>query len=300
MRPVIVSLGLPELSAQVAAIAGDPATITLRRFPDGETYVRFETEVRGRDVVIVANLAGPDEKLAPLLWVAATAKDLGAGRIGLVAPYLPYMRQDARFQTGEGVTSRYCARVLSSHVDWLVTVDPHLHRYGSLDEVYTIPSRVVTAAPLLAQWIARQVPAPVLIGPDAESAQWVHAVANAVNAPYAVLAKTRAGDREVRLEAPDLREYRDRAPVLIDDVISTGSTLAEAARLVLGQGLAAPVCLAVHAVFSGQAYESLIATGCRAVITCNTVPHLTNAIDVSGPLNEGIRSLLDSSVGRRT
>jgi ribose-phosphate pyrophosphokinase len=227
--------------------------------------------------------------------VADTARDLGAARIGLVAPYLPYMRQDARFQPGEGVTSRYFSRVMSAHVDWLATVDPHLHRYRSLDEVYTIPSRVVSAAPLLARWIHGNVRDPLLIGPDTESGQWVRAVAEAIGAPHAVLTKTRAGDRDVRLEASNLREYRDRSPVLIDDVISTGSTLAEAARLVCGQGLAAPVCLAVHAVCSGNAYDGVMAAGCRSVVTCNTVPHPSNAIDVVEPLIEGIRSLLSAA-----
>jgi ribose-phosphate pyrophosphokinase len=292
----VVSLGLPDIGTRVAAaIAADDAKTVVRRFPDGETYVRFETDVRDRDVVIVADLAVPDEKIIPVLWVADTARDLGAARIGLVAPYLPYMRQDARFQPGEGVTSRYFARVMSAHVDWLATVDPHLHRYRSLDEVYTIPSRVISAAPLLARWIHGNVRDPLLIGPDTESGQWVRAVAEAIGAPHAVLTKTRAGDRDVRLEASNLREYRDRSPVLIDDVISTGSTLAEAARLVCGQGLAAPVCLAVHAVCSGNAYDGVMAAGCRSVVTCNTVPHPSNAIDVVEPLIEGIRSLLSAA-----
>jgi ribose-phosphate pyrophosphokinase len=296
VNPVVVSLGLPDMGARVAsAIAGDDAKTVVRRFPDGETYVRVETDVWDRNVVILADLAVPDEKIIPLLWVAATARDLGAASIGLAAPYLPYMRQDARFQPGEGVTSRYFARLMSSHVDWLVTVDPHLHRYRSLDDVYTIPSRVVSAAPALARWIEGNVRDPLLIGPDTESNQWVRAVADVVGAPHAVLTKTRVGDREVSVEAPNLREYRDRSPVLIDDVISTGSTLAEAARLVRGQGLAAPVCLAVHAVCSGNAYDGVMAAGCRSVVTCNTVPHPSNAIDVVEPLSEGIRSLLAAS-----
>jgi ribose-phosphate pyrophosphokinase len=125
----------------------------------------------------------------------------------------------------------------------------------------------------------------------------VRAVADAVGAPHVVLTKRREGDRDVRVEAPDLRAFRDRSPVLIDDVISTGSTLAEAARLVCGQGLAEPVCLAVHAVCSGNAYDGVMSAGCRAVVTCNTVPHPSNAVDVSGPLSDAIRSLLSAPRG---
>lgn len=293
MRPLVISLGRSELTtAAASAIAGDDAKITIRRFPDGETYVRLDTEVRDRYVVMVADLAVPDEKLVPLLWTAATVRDLGAARIGLIAPYLPYMRQDARFQPGEGITSRYCARVLSSHVDWLVTVDPHLHRYRSLDEVYTIPHRVLSAAPLLAGWIERNVREPLLIGPDAESEQWARVVADAVGAPWVVLTKTRVGDREVRVSPPDVTPWRGRTPVLVDDVISTGGTMVETVRAVLKARMADPVCLAVHGIFVGSAHDELIAAGCRRVITCNTVPHPTNAIDVAGLLVEGVRDMM--------
>lgn len=293
MRPLVMALGLPELTAAVAgAIAGDDAKTTIRRFPDGETYVRLDTEVRDRHVVMVADLAVPDEKIVPLLWTAATARDLGAARIGLVAPYLPYMRQDARFQSGEGITSRYFARVLSSHVDWLVTVDPHLHRYRSLDELYAIPSRVRSAAPLLARWIKRNVREPLLIGPDAESEQWVRVVADAVGSPCVVLTKTRVGDREVRVSLPDVAPWRGRTPVLIDDVISTGGTMIETVRAVLKAGMTGPVCLVVHGIFDGSAHDDLIAAGCRRVVTCNTVPHPTNAIDVADLLVEGVRDMM--------
>jgi ribose-phosphate pyrophosphokinase len=288
-----MALGLPELTAAVAsAIAGDDAKTTIRRFPDGETYVRLDTEVRDRQVVMVADLAVPDEKIVPLLWTAAAARDLGATRIGLVAPYLPYMRQDARFQPGEGITSRYFARVLSSHVDWLVTVDPHLHRYRSLDELYAIPSRVRSAAPLLARWIERNVREPLLIGPDAESEQWVRVVADAVGAPSVVLTKTRVGDREVRVSLPDVAPWRGRTPVLIDDVISTGGTMIETVHAVLKAGMTGPVCVVVHGIFDGSAHEDLIAAGCRRVVTCNTVPHPTNAIDVADLLVEGVRDMM--------
>lgn len=293
MTPLVLSFGLPELADAVAGgIAGEEAGATIRRFPDGETYVRLDTEVRDRQLVIVADLAAPDEKIVPLLWTAATARDLGAARIGLVAPYLPYMRQDARFLPGEGVTSRYFARVLSSHVDWLVTVDPHLHRYRSLDEVYAIPSRVQSAAPLLAEWISRNVRAPLLVGPDSESEQWVRVVADAVGAPCVVLTKTRVGDREVRVSLPDVSMWRERTPVLIDDVISTGGTLVETARAVLKAGLVGPVCLAVHGIFVGSAHDELIAAGCRQVVTCNTVPHPTNGIDAADLLVDGVRAIM--------
>jgi ribose-phosphate pyrophosphokinase len=242
-------------------------------------------------VVIVADLSRPDDKIPPVLWTAATARDLGAARVGLVAPYLPYMRQDARFQAGEGITSRYFAQTVSAHIDWLVTVDPHLHRYRSLDELYPVPTRVVSAAALLAEWIGTHIQSPLLVGPDAESEQWAGSVAARLGAPSIVLAKTRLNDREVRVSNADVDAWRDRTPVLVDDVISTGGTMIETARTLAKHGLPGPVCVAVHGIFADGAHDELLAAGCRRVVTCNTVPNPTGEIDVSALLAEAIREL---------
>ncbi|HET7499660.1 MAG TPA: ribose-phosphate diphosphokinase, partial [Kofleriaceae bacterium] len=172
----------------------------IRQFPDGELYVRIDGEL-GTDVAIVGNLHG--DNFLRVAFLAGTARDLGARRVGLVAPYLAYMRQDSRFKPGEGVTAGYFARLVSSTVDWLVTVDPHLHRLDSLSGVYTIPTTVARAAPAIARWIATEVQRPVLIGPDAESVQWVSAVAERCGAPFVILEKTRRGDRDVSVSAPD-------------------------------------------------------------------------------------------------
>ena len=112
------------------------------------------------------------------------------------------MRQDIAFHPGEGVTARYFGKLVSQTVDWMVTVDPHLHRLDSLDGIYSIPTTIARAAPAIAQWIAAEVAHPVLVGPDAESVQWVAAVAEACGAPFVILEKTRRGDRDVSVSSP--------------------------------------------------------------------------------------------------
>jgi ribose-phosphate pyrophosphokinase len=296
VKPLLVSFVGDDVAGRLGAVIdADTARTTVRRFPDGETYVRFDSAVEGRDVVILADLSRPDDKIIPVLWLAATARDLGAARVGLVAPYLPYMRQDARFEPGEGITSRYFATMVSAHIDWLVTVDPHLHRYRSLDELYPVPTRVVNAAPLLAEWIGKHIHAPLVVGPDAESQQWVDAVAATLGAPSVVLAKTRLNDREVRVSNAEMDAWRERTPVLVDDVISTGGTMIETARSMVKQGMPGPVCVAVHGIFVGEAHAELIAAGCRRVVTCNTVPNPTAEIDATALLAEGVRDLMKLS-----
>lgn len=292
MKPLVIALPGNESLARriVDRCGGIQGGCELRRFPDGEEYLRLDGELAGRSVVIVSTLNPPHERALVTLLVAATARDLGAARVGLVAPYLAYMRQDERFRPGEAVTSSYFARLICDAYDWLVTVDPHLHRYASLDEVYTIPTRVVAAAPDIASWLVASVDRPFLIGPDAESEQWVAAVARAMDAPFAVLSKTRRGDRDVEITPPDPAAYRGCTPVIVDDIISTGSTMIQTLRHMTDT--AAPLCIGVHAVFAGTAHADLTASGVRGVATCNTIAHPTNSIDVSLRVAEATASML--------
>ena len=266
----------------------------LRNFPDGETYVRVLGDVRDRAVVLVCTLRDPNPQFLPLAFLADAVRDLGACQVGLVAPYLSYMRQDRRFQAGEAVTSVSFARLLSARFDWLATVDPHLHRRQSLAEIYTIPAELIHAAPLLTEWIRAQVPNPLLVGPDAESEQWVREVASGIAAPYIVLEKVRRGDRSVVISTPpDLQRWADRTPVLVDDIISSAVTMGETVRQWRAAGLPAPVCVGVHGVFAAQAVETLRTAGASRIVTTNSIAQPTAEIDVGPALVDPVRRLLE-------
>ena len=257
----------------------EPGVVECRRFPDGERYIRLASDVNGASVVVAASLKDPDPQLPGLLFIADTARELGAKRVGLAAPYLAYLRQDRRFQDGEAITSRTFASVLSRAFDWIATVDPHLHRYPTLGDVYSIPGVVAHSAPDLARWIRENVENPIIIGPDGESAQWAEEVAREAGAPVAILEKRRRGDRDVEISAPKTG-LGGHTPVLIDDIISSARTMAEAVRVLAREGAAPPVCVGVHAVFAPGAEEALFSAGVSRVVTCNTIVHPTNAIDV--------------------
>lgn len=263
------------------AISCEVGQMEMRRFPDGESYIRLLSPVQGRDVIFVCTLDRPDEKMMSLYLAASIARELGARRIGLVAPYLAYMRQDARFQEGEGVTSAHFARFVSDFCDWLVTVDPHLHRHHKLNEIYSIPTKVVRAAPVIGDWIAANVENPVIVGPDSESEQWAAKVAKSVGCPYTVLDKTRKGDRDVVVSAPDTSTWKGGTPVLVDDITSTAQTMIAAVNRLKEAGLPAPVCVTVHPVFAGTAWDDLRAAGVERIVSCNTIAHPTNQIDLS-------------------
>lgn len=280
-----------RLAAELSAERGG---IAARHFPDGETYVRLLGDVSRRDVILVCTLDRPDDKTLPLLFAADAARDLGARRIGLAAPYLAYMRQDRSFQPGEAITSKAFARLLSGAIDWMVTVDPHLHRRASMSEIYTVPVSVCHAAASISAWIKANVERPFLIGPDSESAQWVGSVAADAGVPFTVLEKERRGDRDVAIAVRGIERWRDYRPVLVDDIISSGRTMEIAARQLVAHGLSPPVIVGVHGIFAEDAYERLKVAGALEVVSTNTIPHASNAIDVSTLVAQPIKRMLQS------
>ena len=120
----------------------------------------------------------------------------------------------------------------------------------------------------------------MLIGPDQESEQWVRGVAEAVQAPYVILEKIRRGDRDVEISIPNMEAYTGYTPVLVDDIIATARTLMAIVGRLRQTGMKAPICIGVHAVFTGNAYQELRASGVQSVVTCNTIEHVSNAIDM--------------------
>jgi len=288
-----------KIADQMNANPGFSDTVKLaefehRCFPDGETYIRINSDVKDQDVLVVCQLHQPNQKTVDLMYLSETLKQLGARSVGLVAPYLAYMRQDKQFHEGECITSRHFSRWISEHFDWLVTIDPHLHRYNSLDEIYSIPSRVVHATGVIADYLKSSVEKPLVIGPDAESEQWANAVAADAGCDAIVLEKIRSGDRDVEVSLPQLSDYPDHQPVLVDDIISTGKTMIKAAQNIQQLSGRETLCLGVHAVFAPGAVEDMKQAPISDVVTCNCIEHETNGMDVSNLLAGAVLDLLKS------
>ena len=259
-----------------------------RNFPDGEAYLRILSEVKNKKIVFVCRLSQPDEKILPIYFFCRTAKDLGAKEICFVVPYLAYMRQDKQFNSGEGITSKYFAQLISSFADELITVDPHLHRIKNLSDIYSIKTNVLHASELISFWIKKNILNPVLIGPDSESKQWVGEIARNANVPFIVLNKIRNGDTNVQVSIPHLEKFNNCTPVLVDDIISTAHTMIETIYHLKKLRMKKPICIGIHGIFAGTAFQDLKKAGVKEIITCNTILHRSNKIDVSKLLAEEI------------
>jgi ribose-phosphate pyrophosphokinase len=295
LKPIVFSLFEPsELSRKlIDSLDVEIGDVTLHRFPDKECYIKINSDIKNRDIIVVTSLNQPDEKILPLIFFAQTAKALGVAKIGLIAPYLSYLRQDTQFHPGEGITSRYFATLLSQSFDWLMTIDPHLHRYKSLNEVYSIPTFVLHATETISRWIQVNISNPVIIGPDMESEQWVAEIAQKAHAPFTILEKIRHDDKHVDISIPNIQNIKSYSPVLVDDIISTGRTMVGTVVHLKNMGIESVTCIGVHAIFAEDAYQILLDTQITQVITCNTINHETNKIDMSSLI---IDSLINNDV----
>lgn len=276
-----------DLARPLARALGAVARpIAVHRFPDGETRIRVVPGA-GRSAVVIRRLDDPNAKLFDVLLAVDALRRTGVANVALVAPYLPYMRQDRVFEAGEAVSQRVFADVVSGAVDRVVTVEAHLHRIHALGEVFTCPAVSIPAAPLLADWCRRLGPRTVVVGPDEESEPWARAIAQAAGLPYVVGRKHRAGDRRVRVTLPSLPAV-DRA-VLVDDIASTGMTLCAAARELKRAGIRRVEAAVVHAIFARGAATALRRAGVHRIVSCDTVVHPTNAIGSVPALAAAIR-----------
>jgi ribose-phosphate pyrophosphokinase len=278
-----------HLAEPLAAALGMPLHwIARHRFPDGECKLRLPAPLPPR-VALLRGLHRPNEKLAELMLLAPAARELGAAHLTLVCPYLAYMRQDMAFQPGESVSQRHVGRALAAWFDAVITVDPHLHRVASMDEV--LPGRrglALSAAPLLGAWAARHAQRPILLGPDEEAAPWVRAAAVAQGLEHGTCIKRRSGDREVRVDLPGM-SFQGRDVVLIDDVASTGRTLAVTAAALFDRGARAVDVAVTHALFVDDAIAHLAQAGVRHVWSSNSVLHASNVVSLVPLLAAALR-----------
>ena len=276
---------------RLASAAGlEPALVERHRFPDGETRLRLPP-LLPQQVAVFRGLEHPNDKLLELLLLARTARTLGAQRLALVAPYLAYMRQDVAFTPGEAISQRIVGRFLAELFDAVITVDPHLHRVATLQEAVPVPDAIVlTGAEPLSDLIAQRRQRPLLVGPDAESAQWVAVAAARHGFEHVVCTKVRNGDRAVEVALPAVA-VAGRAVVVLDDVASTGHTVTAAARLLRAAGAASIDVAVTHALLTPDALALIHGAGVGEVWSTDCIAHPTNAVAMAPWLATALRSV---------
>lgn len=269
-----------ELAANLGA---DLVPVERKTFPDGEVYVRVDAQLRGEDVVIVQS-SQPNASLLELLFLQEAAHDQGAARITAVVPYFAYSRQDRVFQHGEIVSAKAIAELIELKADRFVTVDPHKeHILG----FFGIESHGVSAVPLLAKHLATQKVDTVL-APDKGALDRAEFAAKCLGADFDYMEKTRLSGTDVVMKAKRL-DVRGKTVAIVDDIISTGGTIAMAAAELKRQGAKRVLAVCTHGLFLNNALDRLKGAGVDQVIATDTLENPVASVGCADAIADVLR-----------
>ena len=240
------------LGERVAEVAKIPvADTTIKRFPDGECYVKINDDVEGEDVVIIQNTY-PDENIIELFLIQEALKESGAKNITTVIPYYGYSRQDRVFEKGEGVSAKAMARHIELHAAEVIVVDPHKE---SIAEWFKKPVQVVHAYRPFANYLKTK-DVSMIFSPDRGSLERAEKIATLMDVDYDYFRKTRLSGTVVEVEEKEM-DLKGRNVAIVDDIISTGGTIVEVAKKLKEYGARKVVALATHGLFTNNALPRL-------------------------------------------
>jgi len=272
-----------QLASKIANTLKKPySKLEVTHFPDSEIKLKYNVDVSGKVVVLVQSFYGNvNDCVIEVLFAAETARDLGAKKVKLIAPYFPYLRQDKRFNKGECISLKTIAKNIDEDFDEIFILDPHLHREKTLQHIFKIKAHKLTANSLIENYIKNKIKNPVIIGPDWESYKWAQHIAEKIGCDYAIMEKKRYSSRKVKVILNKKMDIKSKNLIFIDDMVSTGHTLLEGIKAMKKLGARKVACFAVHGILVENALEKLQKAG-GTVITTNTIPNKAAKIDVSG------------------
>jgi ribose-phosphate pyrophosphokinase len=272
LMSIVAGPASAQLGTEVAELLGvQPTAYLCRRFPDGETEFELQESVRGRDVYVIQSTSPPvDQHLIELLLIADACRRAGAARLTGVIPYFGYARQERRIGR-RAVGARVAASVVDTgRFDRLMLVDAHT---PAIEGFFEVPIDHLTAVPLLAQAATRSAAeVSVVVAPDLGAVKRAREYARLLNLPMAVVHKTRLTGADVEAHGV-IGEVRDKVPLIVDDMLSTGATIEAAAGALRLAGAETPATVAVtHALLMGDARQRLERLPLRRLIASSTVP----------------------------
>ncbi len=263
--------------------------LIVRKFPDNEIYVRFDKNIKNKDIVLIQSFYNNvNDALIETIFAAYTAKDLKAKNVTLVATYFPYFRQDKRFNYGEAVSIEVITKVLCKCLDKIIIINPHLHRKNSLKEVFNIKVKELSANGLIAEYIKKKFKNRVIVGPDRESYRWAERVARIINGDFVILKKKRISAYNVKLSFNKKIDLKNKDIVIVDDIVSTGTTLLKTIKFLRKHKVGRIDCICVHGIFVNNTLKKL-EKYCRLIST-NTIPNKRSKIDVTNLIAETLIS----------
>ncbi|MEM1532451.1 MAG: ribose-phosphate pyrophosphokinase [Desulfurococcaceae archaeon] len=286
-----------HLAIELSSIgAFELGSLEVRKFPDGETYVRVLTKVDGRTVVYINSLQrNVNEAVFETILTIDALRDLGAKEVIAVIPYMSYARQDARFNPGEAISIHTLAKMFKAvKIDHLITIDMHLHRISNPSDLFGANFHNITGVRELAKYFERthDIENTVVIGPDEEAEQWAKVMSKELNGlEYAVLKKTRITAEKVVIETGGVN-VAGKNVIIVDDIISTGGTIIEAVKALKELGAREIMVGAVHPLLIGDAYNRLLRLRLKDLVGTNTILSPISKVSVAPAIYSELITIL--------
>jgi len=288
------------LAERIAKYLEKPLGIMdVSRFTDGEIFVKIEENSRGKDVFIIQPTCSPvNENLMELLIILDAFRRASPRRITAVLPYYGYARQDRKDKPRVPITAKLVANLfVAAGAQRILTMDLHA---AQIQGFFDIPVDHLFAAPVIINYLkSKNLKNPVIVAPDVGSVKMARSFAKRLNAPLAIVDKRR--DNPGSVEAIHLiGDVSDCEAIIVDDLISTGSTVIEATRVLLENNASKVITTCTHAVFSGDAITKLVDCGLSEIVITDTIPHNNlpekiTTLSVANLLGEAIKRIHEES-----
>ena len=257
--------------------------VTYKRFPDDEFYVRLLDDIAGQDVLIVQT-AYPDPKIVELFLMQDAVYDAGAKKITVILPYFGYSRQDKKFEDGEAISARAIAQHISMCADCVITVDPHKEH---ILKFFTVPAYSCSAVGSIAQYL-KEKHVDFILAPDKGAKERAREAASLIGCEHDYLEKTRIDGTTVKI-TPKTLDAQGKHVAILDDIISTGGTMANSIKELKKQGAKTVLVACTHGLFIGDAKEKLLSANCDEIISTDTIETEFSTVSVADCITQTIQ-----------
>ena len=273
-----------ELGQRIAKYLNtSPVPVFIKTFPDGESYIRFETtSLKDEDVVIVQTTSPPqDQRLIQLMLMADNARDMQAHTITAIVPYFAYSRQDKRFTLGEAFSIKTIIKLLQNcGVSKIITVNAH---NPTVLKNFNIPVIDLSAIPLLAEYFKtnKLVQNPLSLSMGKKALSVAQEADNTLHGGYDYVASKRdVTTGNVTLEDKPMR-IKNRDAIIFDDIISSGGTMAKAVKMIKDKGARKVYSACVHPLLIGDSYRHIIENGAEDIIGTDAVESAVSKVSIA-------------------
>jgi len=236
-----------------------------KRFPDDEFYVRILDDISGEHVIIVQT-SYPDHNIVELFLLQNAVEESGANEISVVIPYFGYARQDKKFQDGEPISAKAMANLISLNADRVITVDPHKEH---ILDFFSTSAYSCSAVPELAKYL-KDKDIDMILAPDKGALERAKQASEIIECDFDYMDKTRINDSTIEIK-PKKLNAQNKNVAIIDDIISTGGTMAKSIQQLKKHGAKNVFVACTHGLFAGDATKILGSAGCNEIISTDTI-----------------------------